>query len=237
MASRDVTAQRTVGPQAALQETYVKGDVQSLLDAGAELGQQIIKSGQEAKITENYSMAQMDLNRLKSQIEVDYEHDPFQGAKKLKEEQSKIFEAYGKEISPFFRAPWDENVRELGFKVDAETEAWAFKQTRVNTVNSINRAIKNNLSQATVDGENFGNSDATEIGSLLNYQDSRNKLASFGDGNLGSETTTQMLEGYNEDYLKSFLSGVSDTNPLKALRMLDDPNVKASFRIISNSPK
>lgn len=231
MAQRDISNFRTVTDVVAKQEAPdAPSGISQLADTAAQIGQKIIAENQEAKINENFSMAQLELNQLSTQMQIDYESNPFEGAEKYKEARKKVLDKYGSEISPFFKKPWQTSARELGTRSDIEMQGWALKQTKVNTVKSINRSIKNNMIQATLDGQNFGNSDETEIGSLLKFQESRNKLASFGDQHIGEETTTEMLESYSDDYLKSFLSGVSESNPLKALRMLDSPEVKGSFR-------
>lgn len=235
MARRDTTSFRQVtnvtAPQvAAEQEAYVPSTANQMLNVAADIGSQIIKAGEEAKITERYSQAQLELNQTQQQYEIDYEGNPFEGMKKLKDERQKIFDKYGSDISPFFKKTWNDNVRELGFKNEAQGQAWAYKQTRTNTVTALNNSMKNNLSQALIDGQNFGNSDETEFGALVNYADSKSKLIEFGDKNLGSETTTDMLENYDDDYLKTVISGVSDVNPVKALKMLDDPKIQKSFR-------
>lgn len=238
MAQRDITSYRTVTDQVAPrveaeQKSYSgPSTVNQIVNAAADIGQHIIKAAQEAKITENYSKAALEVNQLQQQFEIDNESDPFNkdAIEGFKQNRQAIFDKYSEGISPFFMKPYQDSVRELGFKNDAEQAAWGYKQTRTNTVNSINNAMQANLSQALIDGQNFGNSDQTEFGAMLNYADSKSKLISAGDKILGPETTTQMLENYDDDYLKTVISGVSDTNPLKALRMLEDPNIQKSFR-------
>lgn len=195
----------------------------------AEVGQKIIAEGQEAKINENFSKAQLDLQKINQQYQIEYENNPFGGLEDLKAKREEIFNTYGEEISPFFRKSWQDSTRKLGTQDDMTVETWAYAQTKKNTVKSINTSIKNNLSQAALDGENFGNSDTDEIGSMLNYAQSKSKLASFGDKHLGTTTTTALLEDYDGDYLKTFISGVADSNPLKALRLMERDDVKNSF--------
>lgn len=203
--------------------------VDQLGQALAGLGQKIIAAGQEAKITENFSAAQLDLHKLNQQYQIDNEANPFAGLDGLKEKRDEILSSYGEQISPFFRKQWQDSARGLATKDDMATETWAYAQTKKNTVTSINTSIKNNLSQAALDGENFGNSDTDEIGSMLNYAQSKKQLAGFGDKHLGAETTTALLQDYDGDYLKTFISGVADSNPLKALRIMERDDVKSSF--------
>ncbi len=223
MANRDTTQFRDSIQQVA-------PDVSSLQTTIAEVGQNIIKAGQDAKITENFSKAQLDINRLNLEYQTKYEANPFQALPDIKARQDEILSSYGEDISPFFKRSWEDNARELGTKNEGVMEAWAYGQTKKNTVVSINQGIKANMSQASMDGQTFGSGDSEEIGSMLNFAQSKSRLAGFGDKHLGATETTQLLSDYDNDYLKSFLSGVSQTNPTKALRLMEKPEVQASFK-------
>lgn len=202
----------------------------SLIGAVGKIGSAIIEANQEAKITENFSRAQLELNKLNMSYQQEYENNPLAGMDKLKESRKALFDTLGGEISPFFRGKWDVATRELGMKNDATVEAWAYKQARQNTVKSINQSIKNNIGQAYLNGQSYGNGGTTELDAMLDFGLTKRKLAQFGDKHIGAEETTNILENYDEDNLKSFLSGVSETNPLQALRLMDDPLVAKSFR-------
>jgi hypothetical protein len=230
MANRELQGGRTIGADVAVQLPDADVSTEKMISGIAQIGQGIIKENQQAKITENFSMAQLDINQLAMKYQTEYEGDPFGGMKKFQEARDKIIEGYGNDISPFFKKPWQQDTRNLAMTNDATMETWAYKQTKVNTVNSINRSIKNNMSQAMVDGQNFGNSDEDEIGTFLNFGQAKAQLVGFADQNLGSETATKMLEDYDGDYLKSFMSGVSDSDPLKALRLMERDDVKGSFK-------
>lgn len=226
--ARNIETYRSSVQQVAAQQGV---ENQDLTTANlAEMGKDIIRQGQEAKITENFSRAQLELNQINQQYQLDNEGNPFGGLNDLKEKRKEVFERYGSEISPFFKGAWNKNILDLEIKDDASTEVWAFAQTKKNTVRSINQTIKNNMSQATIDGQNFGTSDADEIGSMLNYSTSKAKLISYGDKNLGAGSTTDLLESYDDNYLKSFISGVSDSNPVKALRLMERDDVKKGFK-------
>lgn len=222
MASRDTTNFRTVVNQ-------VVENPNTLLAAGAEIGTEIIRQGQEAKINENISKAQLDLNQLQTQYQIDFESDPMKGMEEYKQKRSEIFETYGSEISPVFRRYWNDSARKIMLTNDATQQGWALKQTRVNTVKAINESMKNNFKQANIDGQNFGNSDETEIGAFVNFETSKQHLAGWGNKNLGETTTSDILDGYDKDYMKSFISGVADSNPKKAAQLLESDSVKGMF--------
>jgi len=222
MAQRDLVNLREV-------TKVVAESPNTLLDAGVDLAQDIIRQNQEAKINESTSQAQLELNALQSQYQIDFESDPMSGIKEYKSNRQAIFDKYSEGISPFYRKAWDDNSRRLTQQNDAAQQGWALKQTRTNTVNSINRSMKNNLLQANIDGQNFGGSDDAEISAFLNFENSKSGLMEWGARNVGSETTAKMLADYEGDYIKSFISGVADEDPIKALRLLDDKAVTGGF--------
>ena len=222
MASRDLSNFRSVVSQ-------VTENKDSLLNLGASITESIVRQGQEAKINESASQVSLELTALQNQYQIDFEGDPMGGLEKYKADRQKIFDGYGKGISPLYGRQWQETTRNMAARNDAMQQGWALKQTRVNTVNSINTSMKNNFSQASADGMTFGQRDDADIESFINFAASKTELEKFGDRNLGEETTSSILETYDEDYMKSFLSGVSEVNPLKALSLMDKDAVKNGF--------
>jgi hypothetical protein len=222
MAQRDTTDFRTV-----IQK--VNENPSGIMNAVAEIGSEIIRQGEEAKINENLSKAQLDLNKLQFDYQTAYESDPLKGVDEYKEKRSEIFQKYGSEISPFYERYWNENTRKIEQTNDATQQGWALKQTRINTVKAINTSMKNSYQQANLDGQKFGASDDTEIGAYVNFETSKQNLAAWGNRNVGETTTAGILDGYDKDYMKSFISGVADKNPKKAAALLEDDGVKKMF--------
>lgn len=222
MARRDLTNFRSVINQ-------VVENPDQVAVAGAEIAESILRQGAEAKVAESVSRAQLDLSSLQNQYQVDFQGDPTAGMAKYKQDRQKIFDGLGKGISPLYRRSWEDTTRNIATRNDATQQAWSLKQTRVNTVASINNSMRNNFSQANNDGQSFGLSDETEIDAFVNFGTSMQTLEDFGTNNLGEITTNAMLENYEDDYMKSFLSGIAETNPLKALRLLESDVVKEHF--------
>lgn len=219
MANRDLTNFRQVINQ------VVEQPDQSL-SVLADVGEDIIRQGQEAKIAEGLSNAQLELNELQTQYQIDFEGDPLGGMDEYKERRKEIFARHGEGISPFYRRHWEDNVRQISTRNDALQQGWVLKQTRTNTVQSINTSIKNNLLQAETDGRNFGADDAAEIEAFVNYGTGREALIDFAERNLGASTAAAMFESYDDDYMKIFMSGVINENPVKALQMMENDAVK-----------
>ncbi len=212
-----------VVPEQQFQDTSVP-----LVETFAEIGKTIIKQGQEAKINENFSNAQVEVNSLNRQFQIDYAHDPFnkEGLERLKQLKADVYQKNASGISPFFKRPYDDAVRKLDRTSDATLEAFGYTQTRKNTVTSMNKAIQNSLMQAAIDGE--GGADLGK--SLLNFTASKTALVNTADGILSEPESTAMLESFNQDYLKTYLSGKAVTDPVGALQVLDSDEVKGSFK-------
>lgn len=222
MAQRNLTNIREVTSVAAKNPNL-------MLEATAQIGQQIMRQSEEAKINESLSQAQLELNSMQNQYQIDFEADPMGGSDEYKSDRKAMFDRFGENISPLYRGVWNENVRKLSRQNDATQQAWALKQTRINTVRSINSSMKNSFVQANMDGQTFAKDESAEISAYLNYENSKQKLQQWGDRNLGEGTTTKMLANYERDYLKSFVSGVADTNPQKAATLLESDQIKDRF--------
>lgn len=224
MANRDISAFRTVINQVASNPSG-----SPLLQAGMQFTENILREGEEAKINEGLSEVQLKLNEMQNQYQIDNQSNPLGGMEDYKAKRDDLFSEYGDQISPLYGRQWKDTTRNIATRNDAVLQGWALGQTKKNTVNSINKSMKNNFMQAGFDGQKFGQSDETEIESFINFAAAKEQLMDFGDKNLGAETTASMLETYDEDYMKSFLSGVADTNPHKALDLIKTEDVKDSF--------
>lgn len=193
----------------------------------AEIGQKIIVAGQQAKINENFSNAQLEVNQLNRQFQIDFESDPFnkEGLALLKQNTDVVFKRNSQGISPFFKKPYNDMTRDLAKKSEAAIESFGFVQTRKNTVTSINKSIKNNLSQAAIDGAS-GVDLAT---ALLNFSTSKQALVGTADGILGESEATELFETFDDDYLKTFLSAKADIDPIGALQLMEQEGVEDQF--------
>jgi hypothetical protein len=203
----------------------------SLTPIIADFGEKIIAQSQQAKIVENSSAAQLELGKLANDFQTQYEGDPFsqQGLKDYKASRQEVLDRYGGQISPMFKRAWDDSALKITDNNDTQLQAWGFKQAAVNTKASLQQGMQNNLQQAAIDGEAFGKSDAEGLGSLMNFVTAKQKLDEFGNTHLGATSTEAITKDFSEDYTKVWLSGVGHANPVKALKLMDDPKVQAAF--------
>jgi len=134
MANRDITNYREVVQQVASKPVDTIGLTE-------DIGKQIIKQSQEAKVTENFSKAQLDISALTEQHRIDYEADPFneQGLQKYNAAKEKIINSYGSDISPFFKADWLKSTEKLATGADANLQSWQYQQAAKNAKISISK--------------------------------------------------------------------------------------------------
>lgn len=217
MAQRDLTTYNTVG-------NVLTSSPDNLMPMAAEIGNAIVKQSQEAKIAENLSSVQLELNKLQNEHRIKYEGDPFneQGLREYKQARKAIYDKYGSNISPFFRRDWNNKALDIDAKADIVNQEWGYKQARDNTIFSINNSIKNNFQMASINGADYANGKKSEIEALADYAEGYSQLQEFGKNNIGETSSAKLLADYESDYMLNFVSGVSDSNPYKAKRLLND---------------
>lgn len=194
-----------------------------------DAGQEIIKAQQHSLIVNNFSKAYMDLNDAKLKFQNDYADDPMGGVKAYQEYRQSTLDSYGDQISPFFRGTWNQESKDMGVRDDMQMNGWAYGQLRQNTVTNVNNAISTNLGQANTDGMNYGSGKISDLDAVLQAAPERELLNKFGASNLGAAKTSGLLQNYDNDYFKSFISGVAQSNPQKAAALLDSDTFKDKF--------
>ena len=224
MAQRDLTTFRQVTQQVVEQPDQ-------LLQAAAGIAEKVIRQGEEAKLAEGFSVAQLDLSALDSQYKIDFQGDPTNkdGVAKYKADRQAIYDNLGKNMSPLYRRQWQDGTRKLTERNDVVMQAWGLKQTQVNTIASVNNIMKNGLSQAASDGAAVGNGTMSIEDALVNYVNTRENITAYAENNLGEVTGGETVKSYDEDHMKTLISGISETDPVEASRILDNDAVKDSF--------
>lgn len=225
MAQRDLTNYNRVTDVVA---DNTGGELSGLA-AVADFGNQLMKQRQEAYINESLASAQLDIAKLQNQYQIDYESNPEAGLKDYQAQRKAIFDRYAEGVSPFLRTAWNDEIRKMSQQNDMVQQGWAMKQTRTNTINSVNSSMKASFMLANQNGAQFGKDPSAELSALMDFETSRARLEEFGNRNLGAETTAKALEDFNRDYMKSFVSGVLTTNPERAASLLQDDAIKSAF--------
>lgn len=211
-------------------DTTGPADFSSALSTLAKVGGEVVQQHNDARLVEASSAARLDLSKMAIEHKLKYENDPFnaQGEQEFKSSANSIFQKYGASLSPLSKRAWQTTTQDLQSQILVDNQSWQYKQAATNTKNDIIKSTRNYLNQASVDGELFGGSDETAVASFTNYIGAQKQLTEFGAKYLGEETSTKLLDSFSQDWTKSFISGVAKQNPVKALQMLNNEEVKAS---------
>lgn len=206
-------------------------DYSSAINAISKVGSQIVEQSNESRLLEASSAAQLELGKISTEHKLKYESDPFneKGMQEYKAATNAVLQKYGAALNPLSKRDWLNTSTKLTAQADIDNQTWQYKQAAVNTKNSVIKSTQNYLNQASLDGEQFGQSDETAIASFMNYQSAQEELTKFGSKYLGEETSKRLMDDFSQDWTKSFISGVAKQNPVKALQMLDHEQVKSSI--------
>ena len=145
MANRDLVNFRQVTQTVASNSSQIAAQ-------SAEMFTNILRERQEAKVAEGVSQAQVELSALENQYRIDFQGDPTGGMQEYKQSRQEILDRIGSDISPLYRGTWNKNAKNIALRNDATQQSWAMKQTRVNTVEAVNKTMKNDFSQSLSDG-------------------------------------------------------------------------------------
>ena len=216
MSFREINNNRTVAAEAV--------EDPAISTALPELGKTIIKQNIEAKTIETMSKARMELQSLEFDYKNQWAHDPQGGLSKYQSERQKVMDKFGDEVNPLFRRNWNKATKDIALDNDVSLNGWVLNQTRENTIASVNETLKNNIIRATINGRNN-----TDFDALSDLSGSMDELRQFATENLGKQTADDLLKDYGNDYMKSYISGVADNNPSKALALLKEEGSAALF--------
>lgn len=182
-----------------------------------------------SKIQKNISSAQLEIDNLTQQYRLGNESDPYGGQEGFEAERTAILNRFGEDIPSMYSNAWNAEAQNLTNRSATANNTWAFKQSQINTVNNINETIQTNLEGAASAGRIFGSSTGSDIGDILNFQASRERLSEFGNRHLGETKTNELLSSHDSDYVKTYMGGVIETNPIKANELLKNEKVRKTI--------
>lgn len=203
---------------------------EGMLGGLAILGRQYATSAAESKVMRQAGQAQIAFKQLDAQYRKDWADDPASpdGLKWLQESRQQVIDELGADVPTLMNSKWVEKTTELATQSDLSNDLWTVQQNKVNTVSNVNSSIKNYLGMANEDGRAFG-AGKGDASSIMNYLTAGEELHGFGNRTLGSAETNKLLETFDKDYVKSFVSGVAETSPDQAKALLDDPAIAERF--------
>lgn len=199
-----------------------------VLETVAQIGNGIAEVSTQGKLMAATAKASAGLKNLDSQYRLQWAHDPTneEGLAELKEKRSQLIDEIGKGVPLIGSRTWQDKATQLSLQSDASNEVWGQEQKVVNTVNDVNDSIQTYLGNAVLDGQAYGKNGSAELSSALGYMDAVKDLQTFGMPILGQQKMGDLLKGFQGDYIKTFVTGVVESNPSKALQLLDNNDIK-----------
>lgn len=199
----------------------------AMLPAAQNL-QEVIAQQEEIKMDSYALEARMEMNEITNNWRIQNENNPTDptALKDLQSQYDDVLGKYREQVDPLYRYNWDIAGNKLKGAFDLQNQEWGFAQKQKNARANIARSVDNYIKLAY----QYGQEDS-EAEAMADFTQSYQKLLDYGAKNLGAEDAAKLLGSYQETFYKSYLDGLVEKNPEKALEMLKD---KDNYGILSH---
>lgn len=198
----------------------------ALLPAAKEYKQTLVNQ-QRVKIDTESTKARVEIDNLVNQWQLQNQARPDdpEARAQLKSDIQDILNRHGSQIDPVAKMDWDMAANKLSSAYELGTNVWARNQRAENAKLDVAENINANLTLARNSGRS-GNLDA----GLADYINSYKQLYSYAAQNMGETEARKLLLDYEEEFMGSFVTGLSETDPQAAMEALKRPEIAASFK-------
>lgn len=203
------------------------GATSSALLSAAKDMQRTYMQQQQIKIDTNSTKARVEIDDFTNQWRLNNQANPNnqEARKEWQNGVQEILNKYGSEIDPIAGQSWNLTATKLTENYNQGLNQWALAQNAENVKLDIADNMVANLKLA----KNAGMSGDIE-GAKENFISSYKQLYGYAVGSLGETGARQVLQDYEENFMTSFIDGLSRENPKQALELLKQPEIQASFR-------
>ncbi len=200
------------------------------IETGVNIATKMLYANAEAGMNKSLSEANSRLNDLTQEFRLKNSMNPDPNNRDYLAARKEIFQEVKESVSPLVQRDFMGKWSQLERNLDDDNKQWAFKQTQQNINANLKETVQNDLNNAYFAGERFATGANGDIVSVFNeYTGSYNNLYDFSSKHLGEAQARDILSSFEGDYMKSFLSGVVQQNPMAALDLMDREDVKASI--------
>jgi hypothetical protein len=209
----------------------VPENIDTTMSAIASVGAELAEQSAKAKMLAASAQVQTEFKKLDSQYRLQYADDPTNadGMRALSEQRQQVVDTYGEGIPLLWKRQWNMQATDIAQQSSLQNDLWGVEQQRTNVVKNINDSMNTYLMSAQIDGAAFGKDNKAVLSGSLNYLDARGRLEETGTPVIGAQKTRELLENFDSDYVKTFVSGVVESNPQRGLELLDRPEIKDTF--------
>ena len=198
-----------------------------LAQTGFDATQRIIKANADSGMTKALSEAQSRLNDVTQKFRLENSANPDPNSIEFKDARRKIFEEYKGQVSPLVMREFQRQWYNIEQNNDESNKSWALKQNEFNVNENLRKTVETDLNNAYFAGTSFGVGSDVDVQSMVKgFVGSHDNLLKFATEHLGEAQANAVLSSYKSDYLKSFVSGVIQENPLGAIELLDREDIQ-----------
>lgn len=203
------------------------GAVASALEPAAKTYKRQLVEQQRVKIDTESTKARVEIDNLVNQWQLQNQSRPDdpEARAQLKSDIQDILNRYGSQIDPVAKIDWDRTAGKLSSAYELGMNTWARNQRAENVKLDVAENINANLTLARNSGRS-GNLDA----GLSDYINSYHQLYNYALRNMGETEARKLLLDYEEEFMGSFITGLSETDPQAAMEALKRPEIAASFK-------
>lgn len=203
------------------------GAVASALEPAAKTYKRQLVEQQRVKIDTESTKARVEIDNLVNQWQLQNQSRPDdpEARAQLKSDIQDILNRYGSQIDPVAKMDWDRTAGKLSSAYELGMNTWARNQRAENVKLDVAENINANLTLARNSGRS-GNLDA----GLSDYINSYHQLYNYASRNMGETEARKLLLDYEEEFMGSFITGLSETDPQAAMEALKRPEIAASFK-------
>lgn len=205
-----------------------------LLTAGLDVLNNIGQASASAKALSAASQTSLAFRQLDQQYRTTYAGDPNspEGAAFLANGRKEITDSLSANVPSIAMLDYQKQAVELGKASDASNTLWGTRQLVTNARADIQTSYQTNLSQASMDGRQFASSGspASEVEGALHYAQLSQQMMTFAGPVIGNDRAALYLKNFQQDYTKTFVSSVAETNPQMAYSLLQQPGIADKFR-------
>lgn len=209
----------------------VEDPADSLALGVAGIAAKIADASEQSKVLLNSAQLHVGYKKLDADFRTKWAGDPTNGAalSQLQEDRETLADSMGENISPFYQRQWQGKAAELASQSDASNEVWTVHQQIGNAKANAQTSMQTYLDSANKDGQAFAQAGGTDGSLVMNYLTARQTLEQGLSPVIGAPKTQETLKSFNSDYVKSFVAGAAETNPVIATQLLSDPNIQQHF--------
>lgn len=224
-------AQRDFDPDVPTTEVTPKNVSSDFLMGITEVGAKAAEASEQSKLLMYGAQAHAAFKGLDAQYRMQFADNPGspEATAWLAEQRTQVTDKLGSNISSLYQRNWQNKVIELGASSDISNDMWSVHQNYHNAINNTNVAMKTYLDIGNQDGKAYGQSEATDGGNIMNFLSARQNMMDSSVPLIGADKSGALMKNFDTDYAKSFVAGVAESNPQKALGLLNMSEVNQHF--------